>query len=242
MTTASPTQPVSTAVFLFGETQASVDALAHTLDQHGVLGVLDTALGQVSQAGREAAGSQVATVAHGLLDLDLGDLAVAGWRKHADLTTAAERTRATPGSSEVVELASHRITSVYQPFVEVLINDARVATIRFELAIELLVKALVGTVRGGQLVSLRAGTCEVTGRLSAEGVPLVNRQGQFDLPLLLRLPLRLHPGGESLSYGVELPPGASGSRRRRTLTTQLTAHRIGWRHRRRQARQSPPAD
>jgi hypothetical protein len=234
VTTVSPTQPVSTAVFLFGETQASVDALAHTLNQHGVLGVLDTALGQVSQAGREAAGSQVATVAHGLLDLDLGDLVVAGWRKHAALTTAAERTRATPGSSEVVELASHRITSVYQPFVEVLINDARVATIRFELAIELLVKALVGTVRGGQLVSLRAGTCEVTGRLSAEGVPLVNRQGQFDLPLLIRLPLRLHPGGD----GTEPRLGASRSWRRSTLT----AHRIGWRHRRRQARQGPPAD
>jgi hypothetical protein len=238
MTTVSPTQPVSTAVFLFGETQASVDALAHTLNQHGVLGVLDTALGQVSQAGREEAGSQVATVAHGLLDLDLGDLVVAGWRKHAALTTAAERTRATPGSSEVVELASHRVTSVYQPFVEVLINDARVATIRFELAIELLVKALVGTVRGGQLVSLRAGTCEVTGRLSAEGVSLVNRQGQFDLPLLIRLPLRLHPGGDALGDGTEPGPGASWSSRRRTLTT----HRIGWRHRRRQTRQSPPAD
>jgi len=238
MTTASPTRPLSTAVFLFGETQDSLDALAHTLDQQGVLGSLHTALRQVSQAGREAADSEVAAVAHGLLDLDLGDLVVAGWRKHAAFTTAVDRTRATPGSSEVVELASHRITSVYQPFVEVLINDVRVATIRFELGIEFLVKALVVTVRDGHLVSLRSGTCDVTGTVSAEGMQLATRQEHLDLPLLIPLPLRIHSGDDALRYGAEPPPGASRSSR---LSTMM-AHRIRRQRRRRQARRGPSAD
>jgi ribosomal protein L12E/L44/L45/RPP1/RPP2 len=141
MTTAITTQPITTSVFLFGKDQDAGQALAQALDEHGVLGSLDTALQLVSQAGRQAADSQVATVAHGLLDLDLDDLVVAGWRKQGQLAAAAERTAANPGSSEVVELASHRTSSVHRPFVELLVNDVHVATINFELDVEFVVKA-----------------------------------------------------------------------------------------------------
>jgi hypothetical protein len=124
VTTASPTQPLTIAAFLVDESHDSVDALAQTLREQGVLDSLDQVLGQLSQAGREAADSEIATVAHGLLDLDLADLFVAGWRKHAALTAAVERASANPGSAEVVELAAHRITSVYQPFAGLLINGS----------------------------------------------------------------------------------------------------------------------
>jgi hypothetical protein len=67
--------------------------------------------------------------------------------KHAALAAAAERTAANPGSSEVVDLASHRITSVHRPSIELLVNNVRVAAVNFELQIELVVKALVVTVR-----------------------------------------------------------------------------------------------
>jgi hypothetical protein len=50
--------------------------------------------------------------------------------------------------------------------------------------------------------------------------------------------LRLHPGGDALGDGPEPLPSSSRSWPRSTLT----AHRIGRRHRRRQARQGPPAD
>jgi len=65
----------------------------------------------------------------------MGDLAVAGWRRHAALTAAADRTRVNPGSWEVVDLATHRITSVHRPYVELLLNDVHVATVRFELRV-----------------------------------------------------------------------------------------------------------
>jgi hypothetical protein len=238
MTTASPTQPLTTVAFLFDGTDDSVDALAHTLSQQGVLGAAGTAMQRVSQAGRDAAGSEITAVAHGLLDLDLGDLVVAGWRKHAAFTTAVERTRATPGSSEVVELASHRITAVYQPFVEVLINDVHVATIRFELGIEFLVQALVVTIHDGHLVSLRAGTCEVTGTLSAEGTQLASRQEHFELPLLIRLPLRIHPDGDSSRYATGSPSEIIRSMR----LSMLATHGIRRQRRRPLVGQGPPAD
>src|SRR6266511_4585937 len=167
MTAAIPTRPLTTSAFLFGGAQDPGQALAHTLKEHGVLGTLGPALQVLSQTGREAAGSQIATVAHELLDLDLGDLAVSGWRKHAALTAAADRTIANPGSSEVVDLAAHRISSAHHPYVELLLNDVHIAIVRFELRVEFLVRALVATVRHGHVAALGVGACDVTATLAA---------------------------------------------------------------------------
>jgi hypothetical protein len=217
------TQPLTASAFLF-DNQDTGRALARALDEHGVLGSLDTALGLVAQTTRQAAGDQVATVADGVLALDLGDLMVAGWRKQGQLAAAAERTAANPGTSEVVELATHRISSVHHPYVELLVNDVRVTTVNFELDLEFEVKALVATVRDGHLVSLHSGDCDLSATLTAEGVRLASRRQQFSLPVLVRWPLLLHLGGgtDPLPYGAKPPPASpppvpSPSRRRRGL-------------------------
>jgi hypothetical protein len=193
MTTASPTQPLTALTFLFGDADNHADVLADTLKRHVVLGSLGMRALRTSQAGQAAAGTEVGTVAEQLLNLDLGSQVIAGWGKHAAITAAVDRTRANPGSAEVVELASHRITSIHQPSIELLINDVHVTTIHFELRLEFLVNALVVTVRQGRLVSLRSGTCDVSGTLAAEGVQLVAHQRHIELPLLIHLPLRIHP-------------------------------------------------
>jgi hypothetical protein len=70
-------QPFTVSTFLFGQDQDTEQALAQALHEHGVLGSIGTALELVSDAGREAAADQVAVVADGLLDLDLGVLVFA---------------------------------------------------------------------------------------------------------------------------------------------------------------------
>jgi hypothetical protein len=199
MTSAIATQPITATDFLFGGNQDnieltdlfgeqdSVGALAEAVYEHDTLGSVGAALTKVSWAGRRAVGNQVATIAHGLLDLDLADLLVAGWCKFVDLTAAARRTLDAPGSSEVVELATHSVTSTNSPNVDVLVNNTRVATVRFELSIKFTVKGLVATIRGGRLVSFYSGECDVTGTLAAEGRQLAERKAQFQLPMLLRL-------------------------------------------------------
>ena len=124
----------------------------------------------MSAAGRQAAGNQVAVAAHGLLDLDLGDLVTAGWRKQGDLAAAAERTAANPGSSEVVQLATHRIGSMHRPFVDLIVNDVHLATVHFELDLEFLITVLVATVRAGHLVSLHSGSCTGHGHAGGRGL------------------------------------------------------------------------
>ena len=220
MTTA---QPLTTSAFLFDDEDTG-PALARALDEHGVLGSLDNALGLMAQTTREAAGDQVAAVANGVLALDLGDLVIAGWRKQGQLAAAAERTAATPGTSELVELATHRVSSVHHPYVELLVNDMRVTTVNFELDLQFEVKALVATVRDGHLVSLHSGDCDLSATLTAENIRLASRRQQFSLPVLVRWPLRLHLGGgaDPLPYGAKPPPTSppplpAPSRRRRGL-------------------------
>jgi hypothetical protein len=241
MTTAAATHPFTVSAFLFGEDQDPEHALAQALHEHGVLGSTGSALALVSEAGREAAGDQVAVVANGLLDLDLGDLVVAGWRKQGQLAAAAERTAANPGTSEVVELATHRVSSAHHPSVELLVNDVQVATVTFDLTIEFVVKALVVTVRDGHVVSLHTGACDVAATLAAEGVQLASRRAHFELPLVVRWPLLLHLGGGSdpLPYGAKSPPTPTQpppTRRRRPSISQAL-------HRQRRRRRSvTPAD
>jgi hypothetical protein len=242
MTTAIAPQPFTVSAFLFGEDQDTEQALAQALHEHGVLGSMGTTLELISEAGREAAGNQVAVVAHGLLDLDLGDLVIAGWRKQGQLAAAAERTAANPGSSEVVELATHRVSSAHHPSVELLVNDAHLATVTFDLDIEFVIKALVVTVRDGHVVSLHTGACDVTATLAVEGIRLASRRAHFELPLVVRWPLllRLGAGSDPLPYGAKSPPASpaepSPSRRRRPSIS----HSL---HRQRRRRQSgTPAD
>jgi hypothetical protein len=200
-----------------------------------VLGALGPALQVLSQPGREAAGSQIATVAQELLDLELGGLAVAGWRKHAALTAAADRTRINPGSSEVVDLATHRITSIHRPYVELLLNDVHIATMRFELRVEFLVRALVATVRDGHVAALGVGACDVTASLAAEGVELTKQQARLDMSLLIPMPLPLHQDGDAPPAAAK-PPWVPAT----PMRPAPTGHAAG-RHRRRRVRWATPA-
>lgn len=118
---------------------------------------------------RAAAKDQLGVVADGLLNLDLGDLVIAGWRKHERLAAAAQRTAANPGSSERIQLATHRISSVHRPSVELLVNDTHLTNVNFELDIEFVITALEMTVRQGQVVSLHSGNCDISATLTAEG-------------------------------------------------------------------------
>jgi hypothetical protein len=201
-TTAIPTQPLTAALFLFGDNQEeSVDALAHTLREHGVVGSLGEGAKRLSGAGRKAANDQVAAVAHGLLDLDLGGLVIAAWGKWADLTAAAKRTFATPDSSEIVELAVHTITSTHHPSVELLVNDVHLATVHFELAVKFVIKGLVATVQDGRLIAVHSGDCDLTATLAAEGRQLAKREAHLQLPVVVRM-----GSGLPLLHDVEAPP------------------------------------
>lgn len=139
------------------------------------------AIGVVGSAARTAVAGEIARVVGGLAGVDLVDLLVAGWRTHRAVRAAAERTIAAPGTEEIVDLATHRISSVHHPSVDVLVDSTTVASIDFELCITLDVSGVATVVRNGRLMSLWGGRCTVKVVLSCEGEQVLERSGDVNV-------------------------------------------------------------
>jgi hypothetical protein len=183
MTGVATTQNGTVRAFLLGGDAS----LAELMARRGGSGTVGHALRGVSAHGRAAVESQLAAVASGLLDLDLGDIVVSAWRKHAALAAAARDTAADPKIEQVVAMATHRVTSTHRPYVDVRVGGALVARVQFELSLAFVITAVAAVVRQGRLMAVRSGRCDLTGTLSMEGVELVSREAQLDLQIVVRL-------------------------------------------------------
>jgi hypothetical protein len=201
MTTTDLTEPVSVRAILFGSDDDAVASLTRTFSSGGIAAVQNAALATFTEATRAAAAQELSRVASGLLAVNLGDVVVKAGRTHSTILGAARRTARSPGSRELVEVATHDVSWSQQPYVELLVDGVRVATVHLELALDLEVKALVVAVAGGRLTALHSGSCEAVACLSAEGRTLARRAAQVELPLVLRLgegvPLLAPPSGHA---------------------------------------------
>jgi hypothetical protein len=128
MNVADLTRPVSVRVFLLGDATDTVEALTRSFNECGVAQSAIQGIRSLSTSALQAVNHQIATVTNGLLHLDLENLLMSGWHKYTELTKAAKRTLAAPGSEEVVFLATHRIVSTHRPSVDLLVDGAKVHT------------------------------------------------------------------------------------------------------------------
>jgi hypothetical protein len=159
-----------------------VDALTSAevlTDAAGRLGTLGSSLW--GTAYRELAG-----MLRGFLDVDLGATVVAGWCAHRDLVKAGRQTLTAPGTV-LVPLTGRDVTLAKRPAVELLLGEAVLTRLVFELRLDVHVDTATGVVRGGRLVELTTGTCHVKATLSCEGSKLRTAEYHFDPRLACRL-------------------------------------------------------
>jgi hypothetical protein len=182
---------------LFGPNTDAAEILAGEILSSGGRS-LTGALAQLPETTRKAAVQEAAAAAAGLLKVDLFDLLVRGWREHRDIVSAARRTLAVPGSTELVSLSAHEITLEQRPSVSVLVDGRRVATLQFGLSIVFDVNAVLLRISGGQLTGVHSGRCDITATLAVQGTDLLVRQAHLELPgvISLRRGIRLLPAGE----------------------------------------------
>ena len=153
------------------------------------------ALDRLPQVTRDAAVREARAAVTGLLDVSLIGVLVSAWRTHNDLTSAARRTLAVPGSTELVPLAEHQITSAMHPYVTVFVDGYQVATIHLDLSFLFDVQAVLAGIRDGQLVALHSGHCDVTATLAIEKTEVATKRVGFALPGVIPL----NPGIRLLS-------------------------------------------
>lgn len=172
MSSVDITRSLSARVFLLGEDTGAdtVEVLARSLRESGVAGSAIQGLRGLSVSALQVVHREVAKVTNGLLDLKFDDILLSGWRKYTDLTKAAERTLASPGSEEVVVLATHRVVSTHHPSVDLIVNGAKVHTFVFELNVEFDLNGFMAVIGHGDLVALQCGECVVTATLTLKDI------------------------------------------------------------------------
>lgn len=178
--------PATAGALLFGPSGAA-GSLEDFLDTRQLSGWVTSGTAHLTRNMQDALRHQVSTAAADLLNLDLVDVLMTAWRKHAALTAAARRTTAAPGSSEVVDLATHRITMAQRPYIDLLCDEVRVGRVQLELRLDFTVAGLVAVVRAGCLVAVQAGHCTIAATLLIEGEQVATRSTHLDLPLAVRL-------------------------------------------------------
>jgi hypothetical protein len=199
MTTAGTERPLTAADLLFGSSADASKALTREIMSASRAQNLGHALKHLPKVTREAAAREATLAAAGLMKVDLMDVLAAGWREHREIIAAARRTLATPGSKELVGVAAHRITTLQQPAVSVLIDGRRVHTLQLGLSIVFEVTGLVAGVSHGRLAGIHAGRCEVGVALTVHEIEvLTKRAHHLELPgvMALKAGFRLLPGNE----------------------------------------------
>jgi hypothetical protein len=216
MTPAVQDRPGTTLDLLLGPGQDASRALAREiLSADG--GSLGRALDDLPKATREAAVREATTQAAQLLDVDLIGLLVAGWRAHHDLAAAARQTLATPGCTELVDLATHQITVSQEPSVTILVDGRRVATLQLGLSVVFDVSALGVKISAGRLVGLHSGRCDITATLTLQGTTVITRSAHLELPGVIPLSpgIRLLPA-ENYPAGGKQAESADDDLKQRT--------------------------
>jgi hypothetical protein len=183
-------EPLSARMFVLSDAPGADTAktLAHSLSECDLPQGVTQRLGELSTSVLQAVHHEIATVADGLLNLDLGDLLLSGWRKYTALTQAAQRTLANPGTEEIVVLATHRVVSTHHPTLDLTVDGIKIHTFAFELKAVFDLNGVAAVLRQGELVALRGGECVLTATLTLEGTPLeLSQKRRIDLALVIPL-------------------------------------------------------
>jgi hypothetical protein len=113
-------------------------------------------------------------------------------------------TLAGTGPPEYVSLASHEISSMHHPEVDVTVDLQPPVTITFDLTFLFKLEAVLLTIQRGLLIGLSPAACMVELTFGAHGIN-VSRSAKYALAELVTLPtgLRLMPAS---AYAAERPP------------------------------------
>ena len=149
MTTAGAGGAPTALDLLFGPDTDAAEALAGEILSPGGDQDLGRALAQLPGITRKAAAEEAAITAAALLKVDLAGVLVRGWREHRDIVSAAQRTLAAPGGTELVSMSPHEITLDQRPSISVLVDGYRVATLQLGLSIVFDLNALLLGISGG---------------------------------------------------------------------------------------------
>ena len=111
-----------------------------------------------------------------LLDINVVDVLIGGWRSHQDVRRELRLTADNPSRKAMVHLAHHSIQSTHTPSVEVRAQGRTLAEMSFPLELTFEIEAVGLTLHGGAIREIRPGEVKVRGTLKLENSVLLERE------------------------------------------------------------------
>jgi hypothetical protein len=182
-TATATTAPRTVGSLLYGEPADGERQVRRQLERGGVAAAVVQGVAGLGTVGRNAVLDQVSQAVTNLLGLDVGREVVAGIGKYQEVADAARRTAGPPPSSEVLSLASRRLTSVYRPVVDVEIDGRLVHRLHLELRLVAVLHGVGVIVADGRITQVLGGYADVEVTFDLDSVRLGEWKGATPVPV-----------------------------------------------------------
>ena len=113
-----------------------------------------------------------------LLDIDLEDILVNGWKKFEKIEEFLEKSKKSPDKTLYLALSKHTIRSQHHPYIEISIDEETIEKIVFDITLKLALEGFVLEIRGGEIEAVETGECRASGKVTCKGVLLFEKNGE----------------------------------------------------------------
>lgn len=111
-----------------------------------------------------------------LLDINVVDVLVGGWKAHQDVRRELGRTATDPSRTAMVELTHHTIDSTHTPAIELRAQGRKVLEVSFPVELTIEIAAVRLTIRGGAIREIHSGEVKIRGTMKLENTVVLERQ------------------------------------------------------------------
>lgn len=111
-----------------------------------------------------------------LLDLNVVDILLAGWKKHQGVRRALRETAVDPSRTAVIHIAHHTLDSTHTPSIELRAQGRKVIELSFPIELAFDIEAVELTVRAGAVREIRPGGVKVRGTVKLENTVILERE------------------------------------------------------------------
>lgn len=116
------------------------------------------------------------------LDLKIGNVLVAGYRKHREIVSYRDKGAPAEGFYTVT-LLDHAFTSSHKPTVQPVFNQVALAKLAFDITLKLTLKGGKLFIRDGEISKMTTGEVLGSGTIKFEGITLIEKQTEpYALP------------------------------------------------------------
>jgi hypothetical protein len=124
-----------------------------------------------------------------VLDLNVVDLLIGGWRRHGEVRKQLQITAEDPSRTALVHVAEHTVESSHAPSLEVRAQGRLLVTLTLSVEVAFDVDAVALTIRGGEIREIRPGRITARGTVTLENSVILERElTSINLPGTLVIP------------------------------------------------------